>query len=240
MDLGNLDTMVSRLLTTVYQGTENSGSKTLESARELAKSLGATFYLWNVQPLFDDYSSIIEGSLGRQLSWEQDDIALQNIQARLRSPGVWMIANINKALLLTTSNRSEAAVGYATMDGDTSGGLAPLGGIDKAFLLQFLRWAEPNAGPGRVEVCECPPTHSRVAPCRKRTDRRRRPHALPHPRQNRKSGHPRLQKPGGGFQDLAGNPRRRLPQRLYPQVLHIVVAQPMETRTLCTQLPPRR
>lgn len=146
MDLGNLDTMVSRLLTTVYQGTENSGSKTLESARELAKSLGATFYLWNVQPLFDDYSSIIEGSLGRQLSWEQDDIALQNIQARLRSPGVWMIANINKALLLTTSNRSEAAVGYATMDGDTSGGLAPLGGIDKAFLLQFLRWAEPNLG----------------------------------------------------------------------------------------------
>jgi NAD+ synthase (glutamine-hydrolysing) len=57
-----------------------------------------------------------------------------------------MIANLNRALLLTTSNRSEAAVGYATMDGDTSGGLAPLGGIDKAFLLQFLRWAEPNLG----------------------------------------------------------------------------------------------
>jgi NAD+ synthase (glutamine-hydrolysing) len=144
MELGDLDSMVGRLLTTVYQGTENSGGKTLESAKELAYSVGATFHLWNVQPLFDQYEQIIEGSIGRKLSWEQDDVPLQNIQARLRAPGIWMIANLNSALLLTTSNRSEAAVGYATMDGDTSGGLAPLGGIDKAFLLQFLRWAESN------------------------------------------------------------------------------------------------
>lgn len=146
MNLGELATFNARLLTCIYQGTENSGEKTLESARELAASLGATFYLWNVQPLYDDYTSMVEASLGRPLSWETDDLALQNIQARLRAPGVWMIANINRALLLTTSNRSEAAVGYATMDGDTSGGLAPLGGIDKAFLLQWLRWAEEHLG----------------------------------------------------------------------------------------------
>jgi NAD+ synthase (glutamine-hydrolysing) len=55
---------------------------------------------------------------------------------------VWLIANVRQAILLTTSNRSEAAVGYATMDGDTSGGLAPLGGIDKTFLRAWLRWME--------------------------------------------------------------------------------------------------
>jgi NAD+ synthase (glutamine-hydrolysing) len=49
-------------------------------------------------------------------------------------------------LLLATSNRSEAAVGYATMDGDTSGGLAPIAGVDKAFLLQWLKWME-SIGP---------------------------------------------------------------------------------------------
>src|ERR1035441_6631523 len=76
----------------------------------------------------------IESSLGRKLGWEQDDLALQNIQARVRSPGIWLLANLNNALLLSTSNRSEAAVGYATMDGDTSGGLSPIAGIDKAFL----------------------------------------------------------------------------------------------------------
>ena len=49
---------------------------------------------------------------------------------------------MKSALLITTSNRSEAAVGYATMDGDTSGGLAPLGGIDKQSLIQWLKRAE--------------------------------------------------------------------------------------------------
>jgi NAD+ synthase (glutamine-hydrolysing) len=60
----------------------------------------------------------------------------------VRSPSIWMLANVRGSILLTTSNRSEAAVGYATMDGDTSGGLAPLGGIDKSFLRQWLRFME--------------------------------------------------------------------------------------------------
>lgn len=133
-------------LTCVYQGTGNSSDATLTSARELAAGLGATFYLWNVQPLLTQYEGMVEASLSRDLNFVQDDIAMQNIQARLRSPGVWMVANVKNALLLTTSNRSEAAVGYATMDGDTSGGLAPLGGIDKAFLLKWLRWAQSHLG----------------------------------------------------------------------------------------------
>ena len=53
-----------------------------------------------------------------------------------------MFANLHNALLVSTSNRSEAAVGYATMDGDTSGGLAPIAGIDKTFLRHWLRWVE--------------------------------------------------------------------------------------------------
>jgi NAD+ synthase (glutamine-hydrolysing) len=55
---------------------------------------------------------------------------------------VWLLANLRNALLLSTSNRSEAAVGYATMDGDTSGGLCPIAGIDKAFLRHWLRWMQ--------------------------------------------------------------------------------------------------
>jgi NAD+ synthase (glutamine-hydrolysing) len=49
-----------------------------------------------------------------------------------------MVANLEGKLLITTSNRSEAAVGYCTMDGDTAGSIAPIGGIDKAFLLEWL------------------------------------------------------------------------------------------------------
>ena len=87
-------------------------------------------------------------ALGRELAWSTDDIALQNIQARVRAPGVWMIANLRNALLLATSNRSEAAVGYATMDGDTCGGVSPIAGIDKAFLRQWLRFMESDGPHG--------------------------------------------------------------------------------------------
>jgi NAD+ synthase (glutamine-hydrolysing) len=50
------------------------------------------------------------------------------------------LANVKNALLLATSNRSEASVGYATMDGDTCGGISPIGGIDKNFLRQWAKW----------------------------------------------------------------------------------------------------
>ena len=47
---------------------------------------------------------------------------------------IWMLANMYNSLLLSTSNRSESAVGYATMDGDTSGSIAPIAGINKISL----------------------------------------------------------------------------------------------------------
>jgi NAD+ synthase (glutamine-hydrolysing) len=136
------------LLLCVYQATRNSGAITEGAAREVALAIGAEFLKLDVDPILTAYNKMIESTLGRSLTWEQDDIALQNIQARVRSPGVWMLANIRNALLLSTSNRSEAAVGYVTMDGDTSGGLAPIAGIDKAFLRHWLNWLETTGPQG--------------------------------------------------------------------------------------------
>ncbi|WP_018968916.1 nitrilase-related carbon-nitrogen hydrolase [Rubritalea marina] len=133
---------MKQLLACVYQASEHSGDATEESARELARALGADFHRWSIASLVDDYTDKLQAVLGRELDWDHDDLALQNIQARVRSPGIWMMANVRRALLLSTSNRSEAAVGYATMDGDTSGGLSPVAGIDKAFLRQWLVWLE--------------------------------------------------------------------------------------------------
>lgn len=134
--------LMRQALTCIYQATDNSSSATEESARELALALGADWHRWNVEAPLDQYTEMVEESIGRKLDWKTDDLTLQNIQSRVRAPGAWMVANLRGALFLTTSNRSEAAVGYATMDGDTAGGLAPLGGIDKATLLEWLRWAE--------------------------------------------------------------------------------------------------
>jgi NAD+ synthase (glutamine-hydrolysing) len=134
--------LTQALLTTAYQATANSGAITRAAARVVAEAIGSKHYELNVEELHQGYLRTIEGALGRKLEWQSDDLALQNIQARVRSPGIWLLANLNNALLLSTSNRSEAAVGYATMDGDTSGGLSPIAGIDKAFLRQWLRWLE--------------------------------------------------------------------------------------------------
>jgi len=134
--------LVRALLTTVYQSTRNSGETTRTAARELSAALGATHYELDVDTLVQGYSELCERAIGRALDWARDDLVLQNIQARVRAPSVWMLANLKGALLLSTSNRSEAAVGYATMDGDTSGGLSPIAGIDKAYLRRWLVWLE--------------------------------------------------------------------------------------------------
>uniref|UniRef100_UPI0040470787 nitrilase-related carbon-nitrogen hydrolase n=1 Tax=Roseivirga sp. TaxID=1964215 RepID=UPI0040470787 len=113
--------IVGALFVTAYQGSNNSSDNTFNAAKSLAESLGATFYHWTIDMAVSNYTATIEEALGRKLSWETDDITLQNIQARSRSPIIWMLANIQNAVLLTTSNRSEGDVGYTTMDGDTSG-----------------------------------------------------------------------------------------------------------------------
>jgi NAD+ synthase (glutamine-hydrolysing) len=140
--------IVSRLLTCVYQSTRNSGDVTRNAARAAAAALGAEYIEFDVDRVVEEYKSLVKKGIGRELEWKTDDLALQNIQARARAPGIWMLANIRGALLLSTSNRSEAAVGYATMDGDTSGGLAPIAGIDKAFIRRWLRWCEKQGPDG--------------------------------------------------------------------------------------------
>lgn len=135
------------LITNVYQGTQNSSTDTRHSATSLAKDLNTTFFDIDINGLVETYKGLIQGAIGRDLSWQTDDIALQNIQARVRSPSAWLLANIKNALLLSTSNRSEASVGYATMDGDTSGSISPIAGIDKHWLRHWLRWLE-NTGLG--------------------------------------------------------------------------------------------
>ena len=140
--------LTRQLLTTVYQSTRNSGDVTRDAARAVAEAVGATHYEFDVDSLVADYRTMVSEAIGTELNWDDHDITLQNIQARVRSPSAWMLANLNNALLLSTSNRSEAAVGYATMDGDTSGGVSPIAGIDKAYLRKWLKWMETDGPVG--------------------------------------------------------------------------------------------
>lgn len=150
LDLSDLEfirqAVMPQYLITVYQGSEHSGEVTRNAAEMMAKSTGAHHIEWRIDSIVKGYTDLVNNALGEKnkLSWETDDIALQNIQARSRSPGIWLIANHCNKLLIATSNLSEASVGYCTMDGDTSGSLSPIGGISKSRILRINRWIYEN------------------------------------------------------------------------------------------------
>ncbi|MBI5202646.1 MAG: NAD+ synthetase, partial [Elusimicrobia bacterium] len=146
--------LTKALLACAYQPTENSGDACKKSAEIIASALGAEYMRWDVGGVTKSYVDTVSKAIGRPLTWEKDDLALQNIQARARGPGIWLLANLRNSILLATSDRSEAAVGYATMDGDTCGGLSPIAGIDKAFLLVWLQWLEKTGPEGLGPIPE--------------------------------------------------------------------------------------
>jgi NAD+ synthase (glutamine-hydrolysing) len=134
------------LLACLYQSTENSSDTTRMAARAIAENIGCFYEEVDITPQLRQYTADAERIIGRKISWENDDLALQNIQARVRAPMIWYWTNLRGSLLLTTSNRSEGSVGYSTMDGDMAGGIAPIAGVSKDFVRSWLVFAEKELG----------------------------------------------------------------------------------------------
>ena len=151
--------IMPQVLTTVYQGSAVSGSITKTAAAKVSENLGATHFEWSIAKLVEDYVGLINDTTpNKPLSWDTDDLTLQNIQARCRAPSIWMMANRYNKLLITTCNASEDAVGYCTMDGDTAGGVAPIGDISKSRILRINQHIADNGivvEKGKV-VLSCP------------------------------------------------------------------------------------
>lgn len=158
---------------TAYLATLHSGDATRTAARELAHQIGAEHLEADIEPTIDLHEQLVSGMLGEALSWKNPshDIALQNVQARLRGSLIWFVANLRHRLLLTTSNKSEAAVGYATMDGDTAGGLAPIADVPKSLIGPWLSWAMRRHGLDALRhVLETPATAELRPPENAQTD----------------------------------------------------------------------
>jgi NAD+ synthase (glutamine-hydrolysing) len=167
----NIHDWVNQILICVYQGTENSGPVTRNAAEKVAQEIGAQYISWEIDSLLSGYTTLTENALGRKLDWKTDDLVLQNIQARTRAPGIWMLANTFNFLLITTSNRSEGDVGYCTMDGDTAGSLAPIAGVSKHFVRQWLVWAKEKLGYSSLQfIIEQSPTAELRPQSSKQTD----------------------------------------------------------------------
>jgi NAD+ synthase (glutamine-hydrolysing) len=119
-------------------------------ANQLATSLGVT--TWKV-PIADTYEAVL-GELrgaddGGPLGGTGRDVTEENIQARLRGLYLMACANKHGGIVLVTSNKSESAVGYATLGGDMLGGFAPIHDVMKTMVYRLAAWRnQTDAFPG--------------------------------------------------------------------------------------------
>jgi NAD+ synthetase len=96
-------------------------------------------------PIIDTYATVCE-QLDDTLAGG-DPVAYENIQARLRALTLMALANSTGAMVLATGNKSELAVGYATLGGDLMGGFAPLRDLPKTLVRRLARWRNSCGGP---------------------------------------------------------------------------------------------
>jgi NAD+ synthetase len=113
-----------------------SSRGSLEDARQLAANLGIRYDVIPIQAAFET----VKRELGGVFAGRPEDTTEENLQARLR--GVFLMALSNKfgAMLLTTGNKSELAVGYCTLYGDMCGGLAVINDLPKQWVYRLARW----------------------------------------------------------------------------------------------------
>jgi NAD+ synthase (glutamine-hydrolysing) len=125
----------------VSQPSEISSQHSKDDARRLAENLGIRFETIGIKEVV----ASCEEALGPLFSGRARDVAEENIQARVR--GVLMMALSNKfgALLLTTGNKSEMAVGYCTLYGDMCGGLAVISDVFKTQVYALANWINADA-----------------------------------------------------------------------------------------------
>jgi NAD+ synthetase len=88
----------------------------------------------------------MENTLREAFAGTARDVTEENIQARIRGNLLMALSNKRGALLLTTGNKSELAVGYCTLYGDMSGGLAVIADVPKTMVYRVARWLNAQRG----------------------------------------------------------------------------------------------
>jgi len=119
----------------VMMPSRYTSQESKDDARQLANNLGIEYREITIENLFDDYIGIFnpKGEI-------HGDLAEENIQARIRGSLLMFIANREGRVLLCPSNKSEIAVGYSTLYGDSCGGIAVIGDILKTEVYELCRY----------------------------------------------------------------------------------------------------
>ncbi len=125
-----------------------------EDACQQAKMLGVEYEILSIEQPFEAVLNV----LGNRFKDLQVDTTEENIQARCRGILLMAVSNKSGKLVLTTGNKSEMAVGYATLYGDMAGGYAPLKDVWKTTVYKLARWRNTQSPSIPARVIERPPT----------------------------------------------------------------------------------
>ena len=125
-----------------------------EDARKLAKNLGIRYKNKNIIPIINT----INESLALDFKNKHPDVTEENIQARSRGLILMALANKDKAVVLSTSNKSECAVGYSTLYGDMVGAYAPLKDISKTKIYKIVNYINQKNKIIPQRIISLPPT----------------------------------------------------------------------------------
>lgn len=143
-----------------------SSDHSLTDARELAANLGMRF---EVAPINDAYRAMAD-SLEPLFAGAAPDVTEENIQARLRGVTLMSLSNKWGAMVLTTGNKSETAVGYCTLYGDMAGGLAVISDVPKTMVYELCRVVNRRRGPVIPQNIFTKPPSAELRPDQKDSD----------------------------------------------------------------------
>ena len=143
---GGIDSAVTLVIAARALGAENmrvvlmpsqfSSDHSVDDARQLAENLGVQYDIVPIKPIFDTYMK----SLQTQFEGQPFNITEENLQARSRGMILMAMSNKFGHIVLNTSNKSEAAVGYGTLYGDMCGGLSVIGDLYKTEVFALARY----------------------------------------------------------------------------------------------------
>ena len=142
------------ILVACSESERNNGDISNEDAIQQAQTLGVQYHTVPIEPTVEAFNQM----LSPLFTGTQKDTTEENIQARCRGVVLMALSNKQGKLLLTTGNKSEMSVGYATLYGDMAGGFAPIKDVPKLLVYRLAQYRNTLSPVIPERVLERPPS----------------------------------------------------------------------------------
>jgi NAD+ synthase len=142
------DALGPERVATIMMPSPYTSAVSLEDARACAEAIGVTYDIVSIEPAMEAFRAMLAPVFGNR----QEDVTEENIQSRARGVTLMAVSNKLGGMVVTTGNKSEMAVGYATLYGDMCGGYNVLKDVYKTTVFELCHWRNahfPDGAMGR-------------------------------------------------------------------------------------------